>query len=58
MILTILTPMIGVLGALLLSFGVWMVYHPAGYIAGGLLCLLWSWLMAKYLSSSTFKGGK
>ncbi|MCS2162973.1 hypothetical protein MUU47_17965 [Scandinavium sp. H11S7] len=52
MILTILTPLIGVLGALLLSFGAWMIYPPAGYISGGLLCLSWSWLMAKFLSTS------
>lgn len=52
MILTILTPLIGVLGALLLSFGAWMIYPPAGYITGGLLCLSWSWLMAKLLSTS------
>lgn len=52
MILTILTPLIGVLGAFLLSFGAWMIYPPAGYITGGLLCLSWSWLMAKLLSTS------
>jgi len=51
MILTILTPLIGVLGALLLSFGAWLIYPPAGYIAGGALCLSWSWLMAKFLSA-------
>ncbi|HFK2693699.1 TPA: hypothetical protein ACG1DO_003515 [Kluyvera ascorbata] len=52
MILTILTPLIGVLGAFLLSFGAWMIYSPAGYITGGLLCLSWSWLMAKLLSTT------
>lgn len=52
MILTILTPLIGVLGAFLLSFGAWMIYPPAGYITGGLLCLSWSWLMAKLLSTT------
>ncbi|MFB4893323.1 hypothetical protein ACE3K1_00995 [Enterobacter hormaechei subsp. hoffmannii] len=58
MILTILTPLVGVLGALLLSFGAWMIYPPAGYIAGGVLCLLWSWLMAKFLSTPlTTTGG-
>lgn len=51
MILQILTPLVGVMGALLLSFGAWMIYQPAGYIAGGLLCIVWSWLMAKFLSS-------
>lgn len=58
MILTILTPLIGVLGAFLLSFGAWMIYPPAGYITGGLLCLSWSWLMAKLLSTTpTATGG-
>ncbi|HHH3609441.1 TPA: hypothetical protein ACPZDQ_003588 [Enterobacter roggenkampii] len=51
MILTILTPLVGVLGALLLSFGAWMIYPPAGYIAGGLMCLTWSWLVAKFISN-------
>lgn len=59
MILKILTPLVGVLGALLLSFGVWMIYPPAGVIAGGFLCLLWSWLVAKALSipDSKHSGG-
>ncbi|WP_230405405.1 hypothetical protein [Plesiomonas shigelloides] len=51
MILKILTPLVGVLGALLLSFGMWMIYPPTGYITGGLLCLVWSWLAAKALSN-------
>lgn len=51
MILTILAPLIGVMGAALLSFGAWMVYPPAGYMAGGLLCLLWSWLVSRALAS-------
>jgi hypothetical protein len=35
---------ISVLGATLVSYGAWMIYAPAGYIVGGLLCwvLLWS----------------
>ena len=59
MILKILTPLIGVLGALLLSFGVWMIYHPAGYITGGVLCLALSWLVAQLLSTApeTSAGG-
>lgn len=55
MILTILTPLVGVLGALLLSFGAWMIYPPAGYISGGLLCLIWSWMVAKFISSTSDK---
>ena len=45
MILTILTPLVGVLGALLLSFGAWMI----------LLCLTWSWMVAKFISSTSEK---
>ena len=49
MILMILAPLVGVLGAILLSFGAWVIYPPAGYITGGILCLLWSWLVSRYL---------
>ncbi|MCU1787510.1 hypothetical protein CUU54_01390 [Pectobacterium polaris] len=51
MILAILAPLIGVIGALLLSFGVWLVYAPAGYISGGVLCLLWSWLVSRAMGA-------
>ncbi|OSL33091.1 hypothetical protein [Escherichia albertii] len=49
MFLIILTPLVGVLGALLLSYGAWMVYPPAGFVVAGALCLCWSWLVARYL---------
>ncbi|MFI3665788.1 hypothetical protein [Citrobacter braakii] len=45
MILMILAPLIGVMGAILLSFGVWMIYPPGGLISAGMLCLIWSWLV-------------
>ena len=51
MILQILTPLVGVMGAFLLSFCAWLIYQSAGYIAGGMLCIVWSWLMAKFLAS-------
>ena len=35
-----LTLAISVLGATLVSFGVWSVHHPAGYVVAGLL--LWA----------------
>lgn len=35
-----LTLAISVVGAILVSFGVWSVHHPAGYITAGLL--LWA----------------
>lgn len=39
-----LTLAISVLGATLVSYGVWMIYAPLGYIVGGLTVwlLLWS----------------
>ncbi|VDZ82838.1 hypothetical protein U0026_09890 [Kluyvera intermedia] len=52
MILSILAPIIGLLGAVLLSFGAWLVYPPAGYITGGVLCLLWSWMVSRTLSDT------
>lgn len=52
MILIILAPLVGVLGAILLSFGAWVIYPPAGYITGGILCLLWSWLVSRSLSDN------
>lgn len=51
MILAILAPFIGVIGALLLSFGVWLIYAPAGYVTGGVLCLLWSWLVSRAIAA-------
>lgn len=39
-----LTLAISVLGATLISIGVWQIYAPAGYVTGGFMCwlLLWS----------------
>ena len=39
-----LTLAISLLGATLVSYGAWMIYAPAGFIVGGLLCwvVLWS----------------
>ncbi|MEG0716076.1 MAG: hypothetical protein RSE33_06255 [Hafnia sp.] len=51
MFLIILAPLVGVLGAFLLAYGAWLIYPPAGFIVAGALCLLWSWLVARYLDS-------
>ncbi len=47
MFLIIIALLAGVLGALLLSFGAWLIFPPAGYITAGALCLVWSWLVAR-----------
>ncbi|EOI1352345.1 hypothetical protein Cf24236_3559 [Citrobacter farmeri] len=59
MILMILAPLIGVMGAILLSFGVWMIYPPGGLISAGMLFLIWSWLVSRTLSlaGKTLRGG-
>lgn len=44
MIMLILAPLVGVLGALLLAYGAWLIYPPAGFVVAGALCLFWSWL--------------
>ncbi|EMJ7324839.1 hypothetical protein V7991_004429 [Escherichia coli] len=49
MFLIILTPLVGVLGALLLAYGAWLIYPSAGFVVAGALCLFWSWLVARYL---------
>lgn len=40
----LLTLAVSVLGAILVSYGVYQVYIPAGYMTGGMMCwlLLWS----------------
>ena len=54
MFLIILAPLVGVLGALLLAYGAWLIYPPAGF------CLFWSWLVARYLDRTqpSVGGGK
>ena len=60
MFLIILTPLVGVLGALLLAYGAWLIYPPAWFVVAGALCLFWSLLVARYLdrTQSSVGGGK
>ncbi|EEU9600352.1 TPA: hypothetical protein ACN6ZO_002710 [Escherichia albertii] len=60
MFLIILAPLVGVLGALLLAYGAWLIYPPAGFVVAGGLCLFWSWLVARYLDRTlpSVSGGK
>ena len=38
-----LTLAISVLGGILISYGVWQTYAPAGYVVGGALCWVLQW---------------
>lgn len=42
--ISVLSVLVGVAGAVLLTYGVWLIYPPAGFMIAGLLCLLWSGL--------------
>ena len=55
MLMTIITFLIGLAGALLVAFGAWLVFPPAGYIVGGLLCLMWSFMSARALALREFQ---
>lgn len=55
MLISILTFLIGLAGAMLLAFGSWLVYPPAGYIVGGLLCLVWSFMSARAMAAREFQ---
>lgn len=34
------TPVLAIFGAALLSYGAYLIYHPAGFIVGGIMLLL------------------
>ncbi|AYP28983.1 hypothetical protein AS1_3 [Marinobacter phage AS1] len=58
MLISILTFLVGLAGALLLAFGSWLVFPPAGYIVGGLLCLFWSFMSARALAVRDFQANR
>lgn len=35
-----ITPVLAITGATLLTYGTYLIYHPAGYIVGGLILIL------------------
>ena len=58
MLISILTFLVGLAGALLLAFGSWLVFPQAGYIVGGLLCLVWSFMSARALAVRDFQANR
>ena len=58
MLMTIITFLIGLVGALLVAFGAWLVFPPAGYIVGRLLCLMWSFMSARALALREFQASQ
>jgi hypothetical protein len=43
----IVRDVLGAAGAGLLSYGVWMAYHPGGFMVGGSLLLIWAVLASR-----------
>lgn len=58
MLISVLSFVIGLAGALLVAFGSWLVFEPAGYIVGGVLCLLWSFMSARAIAARRFEAGR
>nr|WP_323133385.1 hypothetical protein [Klebsiella oxytoca] len=58
MLITILSFIIGLAGALLVSTGAWLLLPAAGFITGGILCLLWFFLIARSVSASAKNSGE
>ncbi|HHT0068411.1 TPA: hypothetical protein ACTW2E_005518 [Raoultella planticola] len=52
MLITILSFIIGLSGAVLMSAGAWLLCPAAGLITGGIICMIWSFLTARSVSAS------
>lgn len=50
MLISIFSFIIGLVGAVLLSTGAWFVSPAAGLMTGGIICLVWSFLIARSVS--------
>lgn len=57
MLTSIIIFLVGLSGALLVSAGAWMIYPPAGLVAGGLLLMITSWMAARSVASAGGGGG-
>ncbi|MDB2168385.1 hypothetical protein PMW74_06525 [Citrobacter farmeri] len=58
MLITFFSFIIGLAGVVLVSVGAWLVTPAAGLITGGLICLTWSFLIARTVSASTKTNGE
>lgn len=58
MLISIFSFIIGLVGAVLLSTGAWLISPAAGLVTGGIICLMWSFLIARSVSASARTKGK
>lgn len=47
MLIAMVIFIIGILGAMLIAVGAWLIYPPAGLVVGGVLLLIMSWMSAR-----------
>lgn len=57
MLISVIIFLVGLSGALLVSAGAWMIYPPAGLVAGGFLLMMISWMAARSVASAGGGGG-
>lgn len=57
--LTCITFIIGLAGAVALTIGAWLIMPAAGWLTGGALALLWSYMMSRSIAAAAAakKGG-
>ncbi|CQJ43539.1 TPA: hypothetical protein PXO06_001103 [Yersinia enterocolitica] len=51
--LTILSLIVGLIGAALLSYGAWLILPAMGFSVAGGLCLTWSYLVSRSVAQKT-----
>jgi len=39
--------LVGIMGALSISYGAWLIYSPAGFLVIGALCMAFSYMAAR-----------
>jgi hypothetical protein len=47
---------IGIAGVLCVSYGAWLLLPAVGFITLGSLCLLWSWMVTRAMSTTKGPG--
>lgn len=44
MIVVVVRDLVGISGAVSIAYGAWSIYHPLGFIVGGVLAIAGAWL--------------
>ncbi|SUP77327.1 Uncharacterised protein [Yersinia frederiksenii] len=55
--LSILSLIVGLVGAVLLSYGAWLIFPALGFSVAGGLCLAWSYLVSRSVAQKSNNNG-